>query len=98
MAELLSHEEIEEELKTLDPSWSGSMVGLKRVIQFSTFPEAVHFVNLLAPECEAVNHHPDIFIRWRTVTLALSTHSAKGVTSADIDLARVIDYLAASQA
>ncbi len=42
---------------------------------------------------EAANHHPDIDIRWDTVTLRLSTHSAGGLTERDVDLAEAIDRL-----
>ena len=42
---------------------------------------------------EAANHHPDIDIRWNTVTLSLSTHSAGGLTVLDLDLATAIDQL-----
>jgi 4a-hydroxytetrahydrobiopterin dehydratase len=40
-----------------------------------------------------MNHHPDVDIRWNEVTLHLSTHSAGGITDADLALARRIDAL-----
>ena len=43
-----------------------------------------------------MDHHPDIDIRWRKVTFTCSTHSAGGVTSKDIDLARRIDEIIAA--
>ena len=42
---------------------------------------------------EAADHHPDIDIRWDTVTLRLSTHSAGGLTDKDLSLAAAIDEL-----
>ena len=54
------------------------------------------FVNAVAERAEAANHHPDIDIRWNTVTLRLSTHSAGGLTQADLDMASEIDGLAAA--
>ena len=42
---------------------------------------------------EAADHHPDIDIRWNTVTLRLSTHSAGGLTDKDLSLAAEIDAL-----
>jgi 4a-hydroxytetrahydrobiopterin dehydratase len=59
------------------------------------FAGAMEFVNAVAERAEAANHHPDIDIRWNTVTLRLSTHSAGGLTQADLDLAREIDGVAA---
>ncbi len=42
-----------------------------------------------------MDHHPDIDIRWTTITFTCSTHSAGGVTELDVELARMIDDLAA---
>ena len=58
---------------------------------------------LRADEVEAaladeIDHHPDIDIRWTTVTFALSTHSAGGVTERDLELARRIDEIVERQA
>jgi 4a-hydroxytetrahydrobiopterin dehydratase len=41
-----------------------------------------------------MDHHPDIDIRWTTITFTCSTHSAGGVTEVDVELARLIDDLA----
>jgi len=43
---------------------------------------------------EAADHHPDIEIRYRAVTLRLSSHDADGITRRDVSLAREIDALA----
>jgi 4a-hydroxytetrahydrobiopterin dehydratase len=59
------------------------------------FVGAMEFVNAVAEKAEAASHHPDIDIRWNTVTLRLSTHSAGGLTQADLDMAREIDGVAA---
>ncbi|TAN24986.1 MAG: 4a-hydroxytetrahydrobiopterin dehydratase [Actinomycetota bacterium] len=91
MQELLSAEEVDQELGSLDQAWAGSVDSLSRVIEFPGFLDAVRFVDRIAPDCEAMNHHPDISISWRTVTLILRTHSAGGVTAADFALARIID-------
>ena len=49
----------------------------------------------MAADAEAMDHHPDIDIRWRTVTFTLSTHSEGGLTQLDIELAHQIDTAAA---
>jgi 4a-hydroxytetrahydrobiopterin dehydratase len=51
------------------------------------------FVNSVARLAEKHNHHPDIDIRWNKVRLALSTHSADGLTELDFKLAKAIDEL-----
>jgi 4a-hydroxytetrahydrobiopterin dehydratase len=51
------------------------------------------FVNAVAALAEQANHHPDIAISWNRVTLRLTTHSARGLTQDDLDLAGQIDGL-----
>lgn len=65
---------------------------VKRV-ERTDFAGAVRFVNQVAELAEARNHHPDIAVSWNKVDLVLSTHSAGGITQADVDLARAIDEL-----
>jgi 4a-hydroxytetrahydrobiopterin dehydratase len=64
-----------------------------KTVTRSDFAEAMGFVNEVAGLSEAANHHPDIDIRWNTVTLRLSTHSAGGLTAKDLALAEQIDGL-----
>ena len=93
--ELLSQDEINGALTTLHPGWTGTTGNLSRSIEFADFPTAVEFVNLLAPRCEELDHHPDLALRWRWVEIELSTHSAGGVTALDTELASIVDELAA---
>ena len=57
------------------------------------FVAALDLVNQIGHEAEQRNHHPDIDIRWNTVTLVLSTHSEGGLTHKDLELARQINEL-----
>ena len=59
--------------------------------RFRDFREALAFVNRVGGLAEAAGHHPDIDIRYNTVTLALTTHDAGGLSAKDFDLARAID-------
>ena len=52
------------------------------------------FVDRAAVEADAMDHHPDIDIRYTTVVMTLSTHSAGGLTTKDVELAAKIDELA----
>jgi len=61
---------------------------------FKDFLEAIAFVNRLAPEAEAADHHPDILINHRRVTLTYSTHSEGGLTDKDFGGAAAADRLA----
>jgi len=60
---------------------------LEREFRFDGFPTAIAFVNRVAELAERENHHPDIRISYRTVTLRWSTHSAGGITDRDRELA-----------
>jgi 4a-hydroxytetrahydrobiopterin dehydratase len=64
---------------------------IHRTYQFPTFPAAIRFVAFVAELAEAADHHPDIDIRYDKVKIALSTHSAGGVTDRDFSLAASID-------
>jgi 4a-hydroxytetrahydrobiopterin dehydratase len=55
------------------------------------FADSLRFVNAVGALAEEMDHHPDIDIRWNTVTLRLTTHSEGGLTRLDLDLARRID-------
>jgi len=73
------------------PGWSGDGQTITRTVTAPDFLTAIRVVDDVALVAETMDHHPDIDIRWRTLTFALSTHSAGGVTEADIELARGID-------
>ncbi|HZO63167.1 MAG TPA: 4a-hydroxytetrahydrobiopterin dehydratase [Gaiellaceae bacterium] len=75
-------------------AWPEVGNALEREFEFASFPEAIAFVGRLAEVAEAENHHPDIDIRFRRVTVRWSTHSAGGITDRDRELAARTDELA----
>jgi 4a-hydroxytetrahydrobiopterin dehydratase len=78
------------------PRWEHLGGRLVAVRSFASFPAAIAFVDEVARLAEERDHHPDIDVRYRTVTLALVTHDAGGITEADLELARAVDGLADS--
>ncbi|MCX6550256.1 MAG: 4a-hydroxytetrahydrobiopterin dehydratase [Acidobacteria bacterium] len=90
---LLTRAEIETALRDL-PGWSYERNSLTKLYTFAGFPEAVAFVNRLVPGSEATDHHPDLAISYRRVTVMFSTHSTGGVTEKDIAGARLADQCA----
>ena len=92
MAELLSPDEVAAGIAELD-GWSGETSGITRTAALPTFLAAIAVVDRVAAVAEEADHHPDIDIRWRNVTFTCATHSAGGVTSKDLDLARRIDEI-----
>ncbi len=87
---LLARAEIDREIETLS-GWTFENNAIRKQFTFRGFPEAVAFVSRLVTEAEAADHHPDITINYRRVTLSYSTHSEGGVTLKDIDGARMAD-------
>ena len=73
------------------PGWERAGAEIRRVYRFADFREALGFVNRVGALAETAGHHPDIDIRYNTVTLALTTHDAGGLSAKDFDLARAID-------
>ena len=88
----LSDDAIQTALTQL-PGWSVADGALHKTYKFSTFPDGIAFVNRVADLAEDAGHHPDVDIRYSTITLSLSTHDAGGITEKDTALARRIDNL-----
>ena len=89
----LSRSEAEQRVKGLD-GWTLEGEALRKQYTFADFPTAVEFVNRLVPEAEAADHHPDILINYKRVTLTYSTHSEGGLTVKDFAGAATADRLA----
>lgn len=94
-AQVLDQRGVDAALDRLHGDWTGDLAALSRSIEFTDFTTAVQFVNVLAPRCEELDHHPDLALRWRWVDVRLTTHDAGGVTAKDVQLAGIVDELAA---
>jgi len=73
--------------------WQERDDAVVRELEFASFPAAIDFVDRLAALAESENHHPDIDIRYRRVTVRWTTHSAGGATDRDRALAARTDGL-----
>lgn len=89
---LLDEDAVTRRLSTV--AWARDDDEIVKVVKLKDFAGALEFVNAVSALAEAMGHHPDIDIRWNTVTLRLATHSEGGLTDADFDLAGRIDALA----
>jgi 4a-hydroxytetrahydrobiopterin dehydratase len=83
---------VEEGLQRL-PGWERRGNQIAKTFVREDFAHAMVFVNEVASAAEAAGHHPDIDIRWNTVTLALSSHDEGGLTDRDFQLAARIQEL-----
>ena len=90
---VLSEPEIRKRLSSLK-RWTLKGTEITVTVEHKDFVHAMGFVNSVALLAEKLNHHPDIDIRWNKVTLALTTHSAGGLTEKDFALAEQINTLA----
>ncbi|MCV7431036.1 4a-hydroxytetrahydrobiopterin dehydratase [Mycolicibacterium bacteremicum] len=91
---VLSNDQVDAALPGLD-GWQRSEGALRRSVDFPAFLDGIGAVSRIAELAEAKDHHPDIDIRWRTVTFALVTHSEGGITDKDVEMAKAIDQLLA---
>ena len=71
----------------MSSDWDEVDGALQREFRFDSFPAAIEFVNRVAELAEAENHHPDIVVSYRDVTLRWRTHSADAITDRDRDMA-----------
>ena len=93
MAQRLSDSEVEQGLTA--SAWERDGDAIARAFELPDFAAAMAFVNRVAALAEEADHHPDILVHgWNRVRLTLSTHSAGGLTRADLDMAGRIDALA----
>jgi 4a-hydroxytetrahydrobiopterin dehydratase len=96
MADLLDDTAVAAALDEL-PGWERDGDALVRTAELPSFPIAIEVVDRVAAVAEKRDHHPDIDIRWRTLTFRCSTHSEGGLTQLDVDLAKAIsDEVAAA--
>ena len=88
----LSQSEIDQRMRTVH-GWTLMGDEIQKQYTFRDFPAAIAFVNRLAPEAEEADHHPDILVNYKRVTLTYSTHSEGGLTDKDFAGAAMADRL-----
>src|ERR1700687_4565762 len=59
---------------------------LTRTVKFKGFMPGVDLINRIAPIAEAEGHHPDLLLRYGSLTIWLWTHAAGGLTENDFIL------------
>jgi 4a-hydroxytetrahydrobiopterin dehydratase len=86
----LSDQDARTRLATLT-GWEIDGDRLRKRYTLDSFKAAIAFVNRVAALAEAADHHPDILIEYRHVTLTLTTHDEGGLSARDFSLASRID-------
>lgn len=90
---LISSDEVARRVKEL-PGWSAEKASIRRQIIFPSFPDALAFVVRVGFVAESADHHPDLTISHKKVTVTYSTHSEGGVTAKDFAGAQSADDIA----
>lgn len=94
----LTAEELAEKITELAPEWKTGtnekgVPYIERVKHASKYMGGIDFVRQVAELAEANNHHPDIFIHYKRITVRYWTHTVSGVTLADVQMAQKVDAL-----
>jgi 4a-hydroxytetrahydrobiopterin dehydratase len=92
---LLTDSDIVERLGTLS-GWTREGDAIRKQFTFASFPDAIAFLTRLAFDAESADHHPDVTVNYRRVTLVYSTHSEHGLTAKDFAGAATADRVAAA--
>ena len=89
---MLSNGEIEKSIREeLDNKWELKDGKLVKSFEFSSFRNAIYFVNEVAKVAEKLDHHPIITINWKTVRVSLKSFDVDAITKRDITLAKEIN-------
>ncbi len=88
--ERLNDEALQQALASL-PGWQVENGELVKEFRFGSYCAGIEFVNQAARIAEVMNHHPDLLVRWRKVSVRLVTHSAGGLTALDVELAHRLE-------
>jgi 4a-hydroxytetrahydrobiopterin dehydratase len=76
------------------PGWRHADGMLRRTFKTDGWPTTLLLVNAIGYYAEAADHHPDLDVSWGRLTVRLRTHSARGITARDFELAGLIERAA----
>ena len=87
--------DIQKALKKL-PAWNANtkQTEIAKTFRFTSFVEGLAFIAKIAVHAEVMGHHPDIEFSYGKVKVRLSTHSVKGLSKLDFELAEKIERVA----
>ncbi|MFC0875418.1 4a-hydroxytetrahydrobiopterin dehydratase [Saccharicrinis sp. FJH2] len=93
-ADLLEEDKITTYYSMLSPGWViEDKTKLVKTYPFTEYAPSVVFVDKIAEIAQQQNHHPDILLGFKKVTISLTTHSASGLTANDFIMAAKIDRI-----
>jgi 4a-hydroxytetrahydrobiopterin dehydratase len=74
--------------------WRRQGDAIEKTYRFPDYYRTMAFVNAIAYLAHRADHHPDLLVGFNTLTVRYSTHSAGGITEADLAAARAVEQLA----
>lgn len=90
-APVLSEQQVRDRLTAELPHWELRDGWIRREFKTGGWPHTLMLVNAVGYLAEAAWHHPDMAVSWAEVHVKLMTHSAKGITEKDLELAKRIE-------
>lgn len=87
---MLTEAEVQAELSAL-PKWSVTAGKIERTFAFGNYQDGLVFASMVGYLADQLNHHPDILIGYKKVTVSLSTHDVNGLSPYDFELASRIE-------
>ena len=84
--------EIETGLKRL-VGWAFDNGQIKKEFTFDTYKSGLVFAVAVGHLADRMDHHPDLFIGYQKVKIALNTHDVGGISAFDFALAGQIESL-----
>lgn len=88
----LSDADAQERLKSLN-GWTIADGKLSKMFKFSSYMDGIDFVPKVGKEADHLNHHPDILVGYKQVTISVNTHDVGGISPYDFELARLIELI-----
>ena len=79
------------------PGWSLAGDTITATYPFDSYEAGVAFAVRVALYAQRVDHHPDLLIKWGSVTVTWTTHDAGGVTRRDVEAAAYVADVARAQ-
>jgi 4a-hydroxytetrahydrobiopterin dehydratase len=90
----MDKKEIDQKITELSGDWQLADSGaLTKILPFTSFDDAINYINKMAEVAEKLNHHPDFEVSRGKLTIRLLTHSINALTEKDLELADALDEL-----
>ncbi len=90
--EKLSDEDVTKKLEGLT-GWENDNGSIFKRYDFNSYDETINFVNQVAEIANAINHHPDMNVSFKSCVVSFSTHAVDGLSVLDFISAARLDLL-----